>query len=155
MKPDRVIYTDGRNVVVTDSTLKVKNASYRLNGITKLCLWTIRPHRWPAILLLVTGLVLAACGYLNLFPADINLNTEDGYLSMNTLALWIGAGLFFIGVLSLAFSKERYAVRIATAEGEKNAIVSSKREYISQIVDAVHSAFDLSYTNAPIVSVKK
>lgn len=31
MTQDKVIYTDGRDVVVTDSTLKVKNTSYKLN----------------------------------------------------------------------------------------------------------------------------
>jgi hypothetical protein len=151
MKQDKVLYTDGRDVVVTDSTLKVKNTSYRLNGITKLCFWTIRPHRWPAVFILLIGLVFAVLGYLNILPADINMNNEDGYLSANTLALWVGAALIFIGILALMLSKERYAVRIGTAEGEKNAVVSSKREYISQIVDAIHSAFDLGYKD-PIVA---
>jgi hypothetical protein len=155
MTPDKVIYTDGRDVVVTDSTLKVKNASYRLNGITKLCLWTIRPDRWPGILLILLGLIAAASGYLNMLPANLNMDTEDGYLSANTLAMWIGAGLFFIGILALALSKERYAVRIGTAEGEKNAVVSTRREYIAQIVDALHSAFDLGHTSAPVVVSKK
>ena len=40
--------------------------------------------------------------------------------------------------------RERYAVRIATAEGEKNAVVSEKKEYITQIVDALNEAFTLS-----------
>ena len=155
MTPDKVIYTDGRDVVVTDSTLKVKNASYRLNGITKLCLWTIRPHRWPGVLLMLLGIGLAICGYMNLFPADVNMNVEDGYLSINTLSMWIGIGLTLIGILALAASKERYAVRIGTAEGERNAIVSTKREYIAQIVDAVHSAFDLGHTKYPFAPAKE
>jgi hypothetical protein len=156
MKPnDKVLYTDGRDVIVTDSTLKIRNTSYRLNGITKLCMWTIRPHRWPGMLLITVGLIAAISGYLNLLPPDVNLNMEDGYLGSNTLAMYIGAGLIFIGILSLAFTKERYAVRIATAEGEKNAVVSSRREYIAQIVDAIHSAFDLKHTSQPFIFEKK
>ena len=153
MTDDKVIYTDGRDVVVTDSTLKVRNTSYRLNGITKFYLWTIRPDRWPAVLLLLVGLVAAVVGYLNLLPADINLNNEDGYVSANTVSLWAGAGLALLGLLALAVGKERYAVRIGTAEGEKNAVVSYKREYIAQIVDALHSAFDMG-TDTPIVARK-
>lgn len=155
MTPDKVIYTDGRDVVVTDSTLKVKNASYRLNGITKLCLWTIRPDRWPGILLVLIGILAAVGGYLNMLPQNMNIATDEGALSANTLAMWIGAGLFLIGILALSLSKERYAVRIGTAEGEKNAVVSTRREYIAQIVDALHSAFDLGHTGTPVVISKK
>jgi hypothetical protein len=155
MTPDKLIYTDGHDVTVTESTFKVKNASYRLNGITKLCLWTIQPDRWPAVLLVLIGLAGVACGYMNLIPADINLATDNGYISGNMLALYIGGGLALLGIIVLGLSKERYAVRIGTAEGEKNAVVSRKREYIAQIVDALHSAFDLGHTHAPVVTVKK
>ena len=155
MTSDKVIYTDGRDVVVTDSTLKVKNTSYRLNGITKLALWTIRPDRWPGILLLLLGIVAAACGYMGLLPADMNVSTENGLISGNTIALWAGALLAVIGIFALAVSKVRYAVRIGTAEGEKNAVVSYKREYISQIVDALHSAFDLGNSHTPVIEIRK
>ena len=72
----------------------------------------------------------------------MNMQTDNGVVSGDTLALWIGAALLVIGILILALSRERYAVRIATAEGEKNAIVSYKREYIAQIVDALNRAFN-------------
>jgi hypothetical protein len=155
MAPDKVIYTDGHDVVVTDAVLKVKKTSYRLNGITKLCLWTIRPDRWPGVLLVLIGLGAAVAGYMNVLPADLNMPVDKGYVSANVIALWGGAALALIGVLALGLSKERYAVRIATAEGEKNAVVSYKREYISQIVDAMHSAFDLGHTSTPIVVSKR
>jgi hypothetical protein len=142
MMPDKVIYTDGRDVTVTDSTLKIKNKAYHLSGITKLRMWTIRPERWPGILLMLVGIAAAVCGWLAILPPGMNLQTKNGVLSANVLALWIGAGLFLIGLLAIAFSRERYAVRIATAEGEKNAIVSGKREYIAQIVDAMNRSFN-------------
>jgi hypothetical protein len=147
MVPDRVIYTDGRDVTVTDSTFKVKNMSYRLNGITKLGLWTIRPERWPGALLLVLGIIAVFCGWLGVFPYSMNIQTDNGVLTADTLALWIGAGLVLIGIILLALARQRYAVRIATAEGEKNAIVSYKREYIAQIVEALNQAFKFSHTD--------
>jgi hypothetical protein len=45
------------------------------------------------------------------------------------------------GVLITGLMRERYAVRIATAEGEKNVVISSQKEYIAQIVDAISSAY--------------
>lgn len=154
MTPDRVIYTDGRDVTVTDSALKVKNTSYNLNGITKLSFWTIRPDRWPGILLLLIGLTAAVLGFLNLVPADMNIQTDDGIVSGQTISLWVGIILTVLGLLILLFARERYAVRIGTAEGEKNAVVSRKREYIAQIVDAVHSAFDLGPSSPPIMTTR-
>ena len=151
MTPDRVIYTDGRDVTVTDSALKVKSTSYKLSGITKLSFWTIRPERWPGALLLLIGLGAAVLGFLKMVPADMSLQTDNGVIGSNTLAIWVGIGLAIIGLLSLMLAHERYAVRIGTAEGEKNAVVSRKREYIAQIVDAVNSAFDMGASSPPIM----
>jgi hypothetical protein len=155
MATDKVIYTDGHDVLVTDTTFKVKNTSYRLNGITKLCMWTIRPDRWPSVLVLLLGLGSAVLGYLGYLPPEWVLTTDYGSFTANDIALWGGLALTIIGLLALSLSKERYAVRIATAEGEKNAVVSYKREYISQIVDALHSAFDLGSTDTRIITSKK
>lgn len=154
MAPDKVIYTDGRDVTVTDSTLKVRNTSYHLKGITKLSFWTIRPERGPGVILMLFGIAAAVLGFLNIIPADMNMVTDEGVVSGNTLALWIGGALALTGLLILLFSKKRYAVRIGTAEGEKNAVVSRKREYIAQIVDALHSAFDLG-PSAPTMMTSK
>ena len=142
MIPEKVLYTDGRDVTVTDSTLKIKTTAYKLNGITNLSLWTIKPERWPGILLMLLGIASALAGWSAALPASLNIKTESGILDANILAMWIGAALFVIGLLAIALGKERYAVRIATAEGEKNAIVSDRREYIAQIVDAVNKAFN-------------
>jgi hypothetical protein len=152
MTSDKVIYTDGRDVVVTDSTLKVRNNSYNLNGITKLCMWTIRPDRWPSVILLLLGAAFIVVGYLGYMPPEWTLNTDYGSFTANQIALWSGIAVAIIAVLALTLSRERYAVRIATAEGEKNAIVSYKRAYIANIVDAVHSAFDLGHIDPMIPS---
>ena len=151
MKPDRVIYTDGRDVTVTDSALKVKNSSYNIQGITKLSFWTIHPERWPGIVLMLLGITAAVLAYLGLLPGDLGVRTDTGVVEANTLWLWVGAFVTLVGFLMMLLARERYAVRIATAEGEKNAVVSRKREYIAQIVDAVHSAFDLG-ASAPQIT---
>lgn len=142
MEPEKLIYTDGRDVVVTDSVLRVRKTTYSIDGITKLYFRTIRPERWPAIVLLLTGLLFGIVGFLNLVPETMDIQTRIGYLNANTAVMWGGVILFALGLLALLVARERYAVRIGTAEGEKNAVVSRKRDYIAQIVDAVHTAFD-------------
>jgi hypothetical protein len=143
MIPDKVLYTDGRGITVTDSTFQVKNVSYRLNGITKHGLSTIEPERLPGILLAGIGILLGLFGMLKLIPNSLIADTQINgtYYTANYLALWIGGGLLLLGLIVTAIVRERYAVRIATAEGEKNAVVSNKKEYIAQIVNALNEAF--------------
>jgi hypothetical protein len=154
MEPDKVLYTDGRDVTVTDSTLKVKNTSYKLSGITKLSFWTIRPDRWPGVLLMLLGITAAVMGYLNMVPPDLSVRADNETIGANTVAIWGGIALALIGLLMLLLARERYAVRIGTAEGEKNAVVSRRREYIAQIVDAVHRAFDLGPSASNMMTTK-
>jgi hypothetical protein len=144
MIPDKIIYTDGRGITVTDSTFQVNKTTYRINGITKHGLMIIRPERVPGLLLLIVGFLVAMVGILNLIPSTLipDMQMGDQLVSANTVAMWAGGAVALIGLLILAILRERYAVRIATAEGEKNAVVSDKKEYISQIVNALDDAFN-------------
>jgi hypothetical protein len=143
MVPYKVIYTDGRGITVTDSTFQVNKTSYRINGITKHGLMIIRPERLPGLLLLIVGFLVAIIGIVGLVPPSMigNVQIGDNLVSANVVAMWTGVGIAVLGLLILAIVRERYAVRISTAEGEKNAVVSNKKEYIAQIVNALDNAF--------------
>jgi hypothetical protein len=142
MMPDKVLYTDGHDVTVTDTKLQVKNHEYLLNGVTRCAVTVLQPRRAPGVLLLIAGLALIVCGLMGLIPAGTipDVAIGDKLVGVNTLAVWVGAAFAVIGLLILAIVRERYAVRIATAEGEKDAVVSDKKEYINQIADAINQA---------------
>jgi len=144
MIPDKVLYTDGRGITVTDSTFQVNKVSYSINGITKHGLFVMRPERLPGMLLLIVGFIVAVVGILNLVPPSLipDMDVNNEHVSANTVAIWAGGAIAVIGLLILAIVRERYAVRIATAEGEKNAVVSERKEYITQIVNALNEAFN-------------
>jgi ABC-type amino acid transport substrate-binding protein len=59
------------------------------------------------------------------------------------ISLFMTGGVLLVlaGIFVMLRLREKYAVRIITAEGEKNLVVSQSREYISQIVDALNRAF--------------
>lgn len=143
MVPDKIIYTDGHTVTVTDSMFQVNKNEYRLNGITKHGMYVLRPHRLPGVLMVIIGLVLMVVGLAKLVPPDIinGVIINETLVHGNSIAVGIGALLAFMGVLIVGLMRERYAVRIATAEGEKNVVVSHQKEYIVQIVDALSSAY--------------
>jgi hypothetical protein len=142
MIPDKVLYTDGHDIVITESTFQVKNKSYNLTGITKHGLLTLRPDRAPGLLLFFLGVIISLAGILNAIPPswmnDIYIN--GNYIGINTIATWGGIAIALIGILITSLVKEKYAVRIATAEGEKNAVVSKEKEYVRQIVQALNEA---------------
>lgn len=150
MVPDKIIYTDGHTVTVTDSMFQVNKMEYKLNGITKHGLYVLRPHRFPAVLLVIIGLTLMVLGLTKLVPADMIDDVAIGNTLVrgHTIVLAIGALLAFFGVLIIGLMRERYAVRISTAEGEKNVVVSHRKEYITQIVDAISSAYNYLRNNA-------
>ena len=150
MIPDKVLYTDGRGITVTDSTFQVKNTSYRLDGIIKHGLLIMRPERLPGMMLLIVGFIVAIIGMMNLIPSSFipDMQIKDQYVTANQVAMWAGGILAVIGLLLAIVVRERYAVRIATAEGEKNAVVSDKKEYISQIVNALNEAFGRTHVHS-------
>ena len=149
--PEKVIYTDGHDVTVTDTTLQVKKQEYNLNGVTNCGMSVIRPQRVPGIILLVLGIGLIIAGVMQAISPTMVPDMEIGgnVFSANTLALWVGGLIALIGLLVLGLVKERYAVRIATAEGEKDAVVSDRSEYIHQIVDAINQAVNYVRSGPP------
>ncbi len=151
MDTDKILYyTDGHQVTITDNGFKVKNTLYRLNGITRHGLSIIYPARIPSTLLMVLGTVLFVCGSMNFIPNSWNTNVNIlGFSLLVNSVLMIGGVLLLVGGLLIMLRlREKYAVRIFTAEGEKNVVVSNSREYISQIVDALNRAY-LDLTKPP------
>jgi len=138
-KEDKVIYTDGDKVTVTDSVFHVRKQDYRLDGIIKHGLYVMRPSRLPAILLVLIGLVLMVAGFAQWIPANTMNDVYIGNTAfgVNTLVMALGGIIALIGVITIGLLRDRYAVRISTAEGENNVIVSSRKEYVAQIVDAL------------------
>jgi hypothetical protein len=144
METDKILYyTDGHHVTITDSGFKVRNTWYELSGITRHRFSIISPPRIPSVTLVTLGISAFLCGALDFIPSSwVNEIHLFGFpLLVNSLVMMAGVVFLLAGVLVLLKLREKYAVRIFTAEGEKNVVVSQSREYISQIVDALNRAF--------------
>ena len=141
MKEANFLYTDGRDVVVTQSTLKTKKGVYLLKGITDLSLAVLRSQRLPGLLLALIGLTLLANGFWYFIPASFydSLAIPARFTTAN-IHIFVGAIITVLGISYMLLIPRRYAIRIETAEGEKNAVVSNRREYVKQIFNAVRKA---------------
>lgn len=141
MATENILYTDGHQVTVTDSTIQVKKNHYRLAGVTHYGFHVIKPNRVPLFIILGLGLLVIGLGISNLTPPiDYALNVYSYKLSLNHLFLLSGIALIIICILISTLLRERYGVRISTAEGDKNVVVSERREYVNMIVEALEHA---------------
>ena len=143
MATEEIFYTDGQDVVVTLSTLQVKDRFYRLKAIKQHGMAILQPVRVPGLLLFVAGVVLSIMGLANAFTEMIpaSWSPTGTPMSFNVFAMWFGVLIAMGGLMLTIALRERYAVKIDTPEGEQLAIVSTKREQIMEIVSALNRAF--------------
>ncbi len=129
MTQDGVIYTDGHEVKVTQNQFIIGKTEYLLNGITSIRLFTIRGNKLPAVILILLGVLAVLIGWRQLLSGEINSAQAGAHvLTYNQLAVLRWRVLFVLGVLLFALVQDKYAVRITTAEGEKDALVSTKKD---------------------------
>ncbi|HCW06778.1 MAG TPA: hypothetical protein DGG95_05370 [Cytophagales bacterium] len=144
METNKILYyTDGHEVMITDSGFRVKKTTYQLNGITRHGFSIIYPTRMPFTIPMVAGAIVFICGALNYVPSFWvkSVTLFNMTMPINFLVMTLGLLFFIPSMIMVLRLKEKYAVKIFTAEGEKNVVVSQSREYISQIIDALNRAF--------------
>jgi hypothetical protein len=143
MATEEILYTDGEDVVVTLSTLQVKDRFYRLKAIKKHGIAILQPVRLPGLIVFIAGVVLSIMGLANSFHSQIPAEWSPIGTPLNAsdVAQWVGVLMAMGGLMLTIALRERYAVKIDTSEGEKLAVVSTKREQIMEIVSALNRAF--------------
>jgi len=143
MATEEIFYTDGQDVVVTLSTLQVKDRFYRLKAIKHPVMAILQPMRLPGLLVFIAGVVLSVMGLASTFtemlPASWSPTGEP--MSLNVVAQWFGVLMAMGGLMLTVALRERYAVKIDTQEGEQLAVVSTKREQVVEIISALNRAF--------------
>jgi hypothetical protein len=145
MATDTIYYTDGHAVVVTDKSFKVNRREFKLPGITRHSLTQIKPYRAPGVLTLIVGISMFLIGLLEFefLPSvsAIKVQVIDVLIGIDIISMAAGVLVVFVGFLLIIAAKPKFAVRISTAEGDLNAVVSRRSEYIHQIIDGLNRAF--------------
>ena len=144
MNINGVIYTDGREVTVTPLQFIIGRSEYLLKGITRIRFLTLKANKATSILLIILGMVMTLVGAMQLItPELIHFNYAD-VITPNTIAFYGGIVLMIAGIIWLITIHDKFAVRITTAEGDKDAVVSKNRDYVQQIISALRDAM-ISY----------
>ncbi len=157
MNEKEIIYSDGHGVEITPEYFTISNNNYKVAGITDVNMIHIKPERSGAIFTIILGLLLIIAGVLQ-YPvqlADYSYNFGNIILNTNAFAVIVGCILLIAGITMAVIVRDKYTVRIETAEGKKDAVVSRDSNYILQIVNALKSAFafhnnDVNYNQTNI-----
>ena len=141
MKTAKFLYTDGRDVVVTQSTLQVKKTEYQLRGITNFGMAVITAPKLPGLVITLIGMTIVANAFFHFIPSTFfdSISFPSLDLTLDSQII-IGGSVTLAGIALLISATKRYALRIQTAEGNKNVVVSRKREYVDQILHALRKA---------------
>ncbi len=141
MTKENVFYTDTFGVTVTDSELQVRKKWYSLDGITKHGLAIIRPSKAPGILLLFFGAILTIAGGASVVGNLPEVTLVGVPIDPNTGVFCLGVLFMLTGIGIMWSMREKYAVSITIATGDRVVVISNHKEYITQIVHALNEAF--------------
>lgn len=147
MIADKIFYADAHeHIIVTESTFIVKDKEYNLPSIRDHIIREVKPVPFAGLVMVIGGAGIALAGMFRLISFNFipSLNVMGRTIDSYWWATLIGTLLLFTGMLLILIVKPKYALHISTAEGaEDDVIVSPKREYIRQIIDALNRAFML------------
>jgi hypothetical protein len=137
-----VIYTDGHGTKVTTQEFITGNTTYLIRGIMEARMNQIRTSAIPSITLLVLGIIAFIAGFFRLLNHEEVVQFRIGEMDMtlNRIATLVGFIFIILGLIGLALRHKKYSVHIRTAEGEKDPVVSIKKDYVAQIVSAINAA---------------
>lgn len=140
---EKVLYTDGSEVTVTETALQVKKTWYDLRAVSKYGLIILQPIRLPWLVVLAMGIVLLALGMFKLVPGGWmeEVYWGDVLITENLLTAMAGSVVALVSIGVMLTVTERYAVSITTEQGEQRVVVSRRKEYIACIIRALNSAF--------------
>ena len=119
-------YQDGA-VTVTNARAVLGGKTYAMANVTSVSMAEKPANRTTGIVIALVGLALAAC-----------LGTVGGDAS--AVGIIFGLLVLGAGIAMAVTAKGSYIVRIGSASGEADGLVSNDRDHIQKIVSAMNEA---------------
>lgn len=139
---EKIIYTDGHGIKITDRNFYTGKQTYLIEGITDVKLIKKPAGKWPGIVLFILGLAGLVIGSFE-YLADWSMEFGDStyLIDINTVMIVGGVLFIILGIILMVATKNSYAVAIRTAEGLREPVVSKSREYSAHIVHLLRSTY--------------
>jgi hypothetical protein len=119
-------YSDGA-ITVSSTRAVLGGKTYAMANITSVSMGEKPANRAPAIFIVLLGAMGVLLAGMGLFD-----NGSAWYA--------IGGVLMALGIILAVAAKGQYMVRIGSASGEADALVSQSKGHIAEIVDAMNQA---------------
>ena len=142
MATEITFYTDGKEVTVTDSTLRVRKHAYPLDRIYQHHISVSKPNRTPGLFFVGLGLLslTSGIGGSSFQFSGFSIHLFSLVLDPSTIQIILGTCLMVGGIVFMVAMKEKYAVHIVMGDEEKDVLVSKRKDYIMKVEDALNRA---------------
>ncbi len=117
---DETTYLKNDEVTITNSRIIVPNQTYAISGITSVKFAEQKPNRLLPIALMIGGFFLA--------KSSPNASIWHFLVIESPFVIW------------LLLQKTTYCVKLSSSSGESKALVSRKKDFVQQVIDAINKA---------------
>ena len=125
-------YFEDEEVSISPEIAILGDRTYSLNDIASVSMEHKPAGRMPSLLLAVFGALVAVTALADVWGDPV----------MGIVVTACGLALLGLGMLLAATAQPRYIVRVSTASGEEDALVSPNQERVERIVEAIRKALD-------------
>ena len=112
---EKIFYENG-DVSVSNSRFIVDGQTYAMSNVTSVKTKLEKAKRIPGILITLFGV---------------------GVVGVNSM---VGGVMIVVGIVVLILAKNKYSVALNTSSGENQALTSTDKNYIEEIVSALNDA---------------
>jgi hypothetical protein len=142
-----ILYSDGKNVMVTSSELVVDGARYLLKSMKEVRLHFIRHYKFPPLTFILVGVISVIVGISGLMD---NMRLEEIYIgnflvTPDRLFIIVGTIVTLLGLLWLSILQNKYILVISTNDGGWNSIplaLGRQKNELNTIVKVISNAID-------------
>ena len=120
---DEVIFYQDQSIKITNTRAIFGEKTYAMGNITSVMTGTVPANRVAGIAMTILGIATAICG---------GSARAEGAI--------VGIVIIIIGFVLAGNAKTKYTVKIGSAGGETDALISKDKKYIQEIVNALNDA---------------
>jgi hypothetical protein len=144
IEQEEVIYLKENNVLVTNSRAVLSGKTYALSNITSVSLTSKAPSSCMMPLIFLLGIISLGASIFLFFDTFSSMGSYTynfmGNIVQPVVLLILGILMLYFSIKAVLFSKNDYIVKIASAAGEIDGLVTKDKLFAQKVIDALNTA---------------
>ena len=128
-------YSDEKGVRITPTRLIIGSSTYAMANISSIKTATGDPSRWAGIVMALFGLFFIGLGFV-----VMSLGGSVSVTVFAAIVFLMGIAVLGGGIAWAVLVKPTYHLRISSASGETDALMSKDKDYIAHVATALNEA---------------